>query len=458
MAATNWKPASFSEPRAFTCQQCGGGLNLRNARTRYVVCPYCGTQADATTDDFKILHQFSSPSSYPPRSFIKLGDEAIFDGVRYSVIARTVWYSDYMELESDEDGNKDYESNVWQYDEWLLLSDHRTFRFLIEDQEGFHWVQEYYPRYPSLMRSGRSVHDFVTGQSVEVQEYGKSVVKFFEGESTYEVTPGDEIFFEAYRKGSVLYTTELRQDGHGQPTEIEFFAEEKVSKIDIATGFSAANDPEALEMLGKANRTLERLSFWTKALAGTAALAIILALVRGGGNPTPIADQRFSFQRSDSIMAATEELRLLGKIANIPLEANTVVDINIAASLQELDGNVNGMNRELSNGSSVFLEWQNEKGEVISANTGEIYNSKEYDSEDGTVEFSSNSSESFERKVSTTGKYHLLVYATLPDVGDATYHVTIRKTVLSRFYWIFGVLTGIVAIILWASYYSYKKR
>lgn len=458
MAEQTWKPASFSEPRTFTCQQCGGGLPLRNARTRFVVCPYCGTQADATTADFKILHQFSDPASFPPKSFIKLGDEAIFDGVRYCVIARTVWYSDYMELETDEDGNKDYENNIWQYDEWLLISDHRTFRYLIEDQEGFHWVQEFYPRYPSLMRGGRTVQDFVNGSGVEVQEFGRSVVKFFEGESTYEVAINDEIIFESYRKGSVMFITEMRRDGNNQPTEIEFFAEEKVSKIEIATGFSAANDPEALEMLGKATRTLERLSFWGKALTGVAALAILLAVIRGGGDDKPIVDQWFKISRGADTSAATEELKLLGKVENIPLQANTVVDINVAAVLQEVDGSVNSMNREISNGSSVFLEWQNEKGEVISANTGEVYSSKEYDSEDNVVEFNANRTVSFERSVSTTGKYNLLVYATDPDVGEASFHINIRKTVLSRYYWIFGVMSAIIALIVWASYFSYKKR
>jgi DNA-directed RNA polymerase subunit RPC12/RpoP len=71
------------------CGNCGGELQVVNPRTNFIACQYCGTVQEAKTEEHKILLKLAQPSQSPPMRFIKLGMEAIFDGVKHKVIGRT---------------------------------------------------------------------------------------------------------------------------------------------------------------------------------------------------------------------------------------------------------------------------------------------------------------------------------------------------------------------------------
>ncbi len=241
---------SAKKIRQFKCPNCGGELQLQNARTKYVACPYCGTTADASTDAYKILTKAENPNKFPPRSFLKLGMTGEIYGKAYKIIGRTCWRSRYKEYWS-EDGETGYSDETWTFDEWLLINEDGGYKTIIEDSEGYSFSDTLIPKFPILPRENSYVPDFRDGKTQQrVQEYGTSDIRYFEGESTYLVAPGNKAGFSEYRTFSTAYIAEWRFDDKNQIKEIEFFEERKIKKADLMDMFR--NDPSIREKLENA--------------------------------------------------------------------------------------------------------------------------------------------------------------------------------------------------------------
>src|SRR3712207_130113 len=125
----------FQSVQQFKCVNCAGELNIINTRTRYIGCQYCGSVLDARSPAHEVITRLNAPAQFPPHSFIKLGMTAIFNGKKHQVLGRTRWKSEYQERWSEE-GETGYSSEQWEYDEWVLMSENRTYFYLIEDAEG----------------------------------------------------------------------------------------------------------------------------------------------------------------------------------------------------------------------------------------------------------------------------------------------------------------------------------
>lgn len=244
--------------RQYKCPSCGGELELQNPRTRYVACPYCGSVADAKSDAFHILTKYANPSDYPPRSFLKLGKEAVLFGKAYKIIGRTRWQSNYTE-QWYEDGETGYETGTWEYDEWLLISEDATYFYIIEDHEGYYFSFSIIPPYPSMPK-GKHINDFyMSGRLINATEYGSSEILYFEGESTYLVKPGRRVGYSEYKSSSDLDTgslylpalgsfiAEWRYNDEGEIQEIEFFREQKVHAGKLAYAFMTEEERLELE-------------------------------------------------------------------------------------------------------------------------------------------------------------------------------------------------------------------
>lgn len=214
--------------RQFRCNSCGGELELQNKRTRYVSCPYCGAVADAQSDAFNILGKNENPAKFPPRSFLKLGASGILNDKFYKIIGRTCWRSDYKEYWK-EDGETGYSDEVWTFDEWLLIDEDGAYLMIIEDAEGYFYSNPLTPKYPSIPQD-TIMPDFENGNPQRVNEYGKSEILYFEGESTYLVKPGRTVGFAQYSIIKLLGTnksfiSEWRYNDQGKIQEVEFFRE-----------------------------------------------------------------------------------------------------------------------------------------------------------------------------------------------------------------------------------------
>lgn len=221
----------------FSCPSCGNALSIVHPRAQEIACQYCGSVLDARSETHQILKSLGDPGRHQPKSFIRLGMTGEFDGRLYQVLARTRWRMDYQEYYTDEDGSG-YSSEVWIYDEWLLMDQRRTYLYLVEDDEGYALSEEIVPETPMLLDDHRRMGFFRShGRSI-VREYGDAQALFFEGESNYRIQTGDQIQFASYKHGGIDYIAESRLHPEtGEPTEVEFFRERPLSRQQILEAF-----------------------------------------------------------------------------------------------------------------------------------------------------------------------------------------------------------------------------
>jgi len=239
--------------RQFKCNSCGGEMELHNNRTQYVSCPYCGSVADASSDAFNVLTKNANPANFPPRSFLKLGLVGKHNNKTYKIIGRTCWKSTYQEYWA-EDGETGYSSEQWTFDEWLMIDEDGSYLSIIEDSEGYAKSISFIPKHPSLP-SGTTINDFENNTARRVDEYGKSEILYYEGESTYLVKPGNEVAFSQYSNWQQDFIAEWRFDEDKNIKEIEFFREYPTSKTELIGVF--ADEDYKQQIIEKFNRKVK---------------------------------------------------------------------------------------------------------------------------------------------------------------------------------------------------------
>ncbi len=279
--------------RQFKCNSCGGEIELHNQRTKFVSCPYCGSVSDASSDAYKVLTQNVNPAKFPAMSFLKLGMTGVFSEKTYKVIGRTRWRNEYKEYWSGEDGSG-YSDETWVFDEWLLLSEDASYLSLVESGDGFKFSRSFIPKFPILPKK-TIIPDFYSAGNSRVKEYGYSTILHFEGESTYQVNPGDYVGFSMYTKGKTEYTAEWRFDNNKEVKEIEFFVDSPVSTKKIMEAFK--NDEsvsEKLEEYGKIakRRQINKRIFLFGGILNFM-LGVILAIAFGNSNYNQLYFENF---------------------------------------------------------------------------------------------------------------------------------------------------------------------
>ena len=69
------------------CPSCGGNLVLRlGDETELIVCEYCDTKIDATSDQYRILGKMLRAG--PEEDVIRIGMKAVLRGVEYEVVGK----------------------------------------------------------------------------------------------------------------------------------------------------------------------------------------------------------------------------------------------------------------------------------------------------------------------------------------------------------------------------------
>ena len=213
----------------FNCTNCGAALEVLNARSKYISCQYCGTVLDVLSEEHQILKALDPPANHPPMSFIRLGQMAQFNGLDYQVIARTRWRQKYQEYWYEE-GESGYSSEVWVYDEWLMLSEDRTYFYLIEDKDGYHRSEEIIPELPVLRPDNLRMRFYEKQPKKIIKEYGHADAIYFEGESNYQIAVGDRIHFSMFQDRRAKYSSEWRVDEKDRIIEVEFFKETPIAR------------------------------------------------------------------------------------------------------------------------------------------------------------------------------------------------------------------------------------
>ena len=257
--------------KQFQCPNCGNALEVFNPRAKYVGCNYCGCFLDAASDEHKILRKLAQPSLHKPMSFIRLGQMVTLSEKQYQVIARTRWQMNYKEYWSEE-GESGYSDERWTYDEWLLISEHRTYLYLVEDREGYAFSEEIVPELPSLLTKDLRMRFYENQRSSIVQEYGKATVSYFEGESNYRIMVADEIRFASFKDGRSDYLVEWRMSEKGDEIkEVEFFKEIPVRRWDLVEAFDDNEEIGVMKAIESKWRFVNQV-----ALAGALAMLLFL--------------------------------------------------------------------------------------------------------------------------------------------------------------------------------------
>ena len=281
MAATVYTQDSTLTPvEQFSCRNCGGALEIYSKRAKYVSCQYCGAVSDAHSQEHEILEQLESPAQHPHYSFIRTGMTAEIDGKKWQIVSRSRWRMDYKER-WEEDGETGYSNEVWHYDEWLLLSEYRTYMYLVENQDDTVFrSEEFVPTQPMMPDNRLQLGFDARGTMYPVQEIGEATMIFFEGESNYNLRLGDRVGFASHKRGHGSRSVEWRFDQHGQVAEVEFFEEVPIGRMDLLRAFeNNAGVGDILQRRAKW-RFLERLMYAGAVLA----LFMTFAALSSGGS------------------------------------------------------------------------------------------------------------------------------------------------------------------------------
>ncbi|MEO0469846.1 MAG: hypothetical protein AAF206_09520 [Bacteroidota bacterium] len=229
--------AELTSVKQFNCPSCGAAHQVLNPRAKILACDYCGSVLDVKSEDYRILETLGKPSRHAPMSFIRVGQVANINGNDYQVLGRTRWRMKYKEYWSEE-GESGYSNEVWVYDEWLLISQQRTYQYLVEDREGYWMSEEIIPETPTLTPNNLRMSFFKAQPRQIVREYGHQEVIYFEGESNYRIRQGDKAKFGTIIERGINYSVESRLDKNGEVKEIEFFKETPISRRKLLEAFS----------------------------------------------------------------------------------------------------------------------------------------------------------------------------------------------------------------------------
>ncbi len=415
---------TFKVHKQFKCKSCGGELRLINKRTRFVGCPYCGAVADANTQAYKVIAQMEKPSVFPPYTFLRIGMIGSFEGTKYQIIGRTRFTSSYKEF-WEEEGEKGYSDERWEYDEWQLLGEDFTYFYIIEDKEGFKSSHVFYPSFPNLPK-GDFIQNFNTNKQQRVHEYGSSRIIYFEGEATYEVKVGNNHAFAMYKSGKDCYEVETRLPKR-EEKEISFYKEKSYKVDEILDAFG---EDEKLKTFKHSFETLKR-SRRVVRLMYTAATIVCFFLMFFSIAETDVFTQ--DFKLSDYKMVS---------------QTDSMTEYVIYSNFFELKDveRVHGFNLTVNMpdnmDSYTEITVQDEKKNVVNELAGNFYRASgdEAWSEDGEsgVEHWEESEIALNElyKLDSAGRYQVKINVQLsqnqPEQVLYTLHVT--RTDLSRYY------------------------
>jgi len=407
--------SKIASVKQFNCQNCGSSLSVLNPRAKHVACQYCGTVLDARSDEHQILMSITPPDKNPPMSFIKIGMIGMFEGKKYQIIARTRWRQKYKEYWSEE-GERGYSDETWIYDEWLLISEQRTYKYLIEDRDGFALSEEIIPERPMLLPDNLKMSFYLDQPYQIVMEFGEAQVLYFEGESNYDIRINDKVRFSMFRDQRIDYIAEWRLKEDGETIkEIEFFREVPISRSKVLEAFEPNEEILALKAVDDKRKHVHKTArFATLGL-------FIMWIVSLFSTGKPFYTETFDMSGiSDSVTVTSKPIKI---------EETGVYKFNMNAEF-------------LQNNTSMFvLAYILDKDKsAINTFSGNFYYSSGYDSDGAWTEADESSSKLV--RVTEPGIYYLEVLAEKETADPGKVTISLNKGVwVGRYFFIAFILS-----------------
>jgi hypothetical protein len=250
-AAAGGAPAGARGPAPDTlqCPNCGGSVEIHPERgAKAVACTYCGSVLDLTTRQVDILGQMDP--KVKPAHPIEPGDEGTFFGENHLVIG-------WLRYEGWDDEDR------WQWDEWQLVSDSGTARYL-SWYSGDGWTLQTPVRpTPKVTRGGIKLKEG-TARATEV---GPAKIVAMRGELTWRPKLGQTLKVMEARRGGQHYSAELTAD------EIEVSGGPRVPERAIWEAFG--REDKLREMAERAERRRQRRKSLRRAALVCFAFAVL---------------------------------------------------------------------------------------------------------------------------------------------------------------------------------------
>ncbi len=240
-------PETSLELELVACPNCGAPLNPNDVNLRTTLeCSHC-QEVIELRQKLRAHHD----RVHTPRKPIKPGMECTFNGERYQVVGWICYRG-----EDDEE--------IWEWDEWLLVSSKGFHRWLSYDPEEGFLIQRKIAT-PKAFNPAYS-HTFpVPGGTAVVVERSHAYIKALKGELPWKAKLGEEMSYVEAKRGKYRYSVEYSIG------EIEVYEGQPLSEVEVWEAFGRK------DLLAKAQNREERKS-WYEALAG---ICIVLALISG---------------------------------------------------------------------------------------------------------------------------------------------------------------------------------
>jgi ribosomal protein S27AE len=400
--------------KQFSCPSCGAVVNLAQKASKVASCGSCNSIIDVKSPEYRIIEERNSQKQ-APRSHIKLGMIANFDGSEFQVIGRICKKSQIKEWDFEDSR---YYTEPWSSDTWILVSSKRKVIYLGEDEEGYYLSKSFTPTKPGIPERGESFMTFhESGTPRRILERGGSTITYFEGEFTW--TPqigGVSQFAECgmnHDRDSNRCSVEWRLDAQtGEIEEIEYFNTRSLSLLELAEAFNL-QDVLSKE-IHKQNRDGE-LRKWAYAFFLVAGIMLLLAMTAMVGDGKLLAKHEVGIRAIDnsSVLFGPITLKDKGSVHKLELRGSIPDNSWAWTALELLDQDKNPIN-------NLDAEFYHETG---------------YDSDGRWVESFKKKSKLFRLKKPGTYFFRLLAEKGTSSSGQVSISVYSGLSI-SRYYWL----------------------
>ena len=226
------------------CTKCAGAVSVHGgAGVKTVVCRYCGSVLDLTTEQNAILGRVKKHAR--PRKPIKPGQKATFGGKKYEVFG-------WVQYKGSGDGE------TWTWDEWLLVAKDNQARWLSYDPEAGFVLQERLDTYEPFDPHRASAIKTPKGKAT-VRERATARVTALSGELTWRANVGDRIAYLEAQKGRLNFSVEYSD------RELEIHVGPSVTELEVWQAFGRKNQVERLQKKKVKTARFDqtgRVAFW----------------------------------------------------------------------------------------------------------------------------------------------------------------------------------------------------
>jgi len=212
------------EVRQFNCPQCGSPLELKNLRSKSVICPSCSSQIDMTGEAGQVVGRVGNRPA-PRMTQFRPGLQGTLNGEQTMVIGRVQYRGD--------------EGDVWE--EWLLLSAQGQYVWISDsEEEGMALWFPFVPTQPidpNTIREGQTIN--LRGTPCRVRDRGEARITYLEGELTWKARIGDTMNYAEADSASERLSLEWTSE------EVEFFYGPRLNRRAVEQAFGLATAASA---------------------------------------------------------------------------------------------------------------------------------------------------------------------------------------------------------------------